>query len=311
MPWTEPKSDYTAGAQVTPDIFNELASNEKYLMGTKITTEEVQKAKVTSVQSSTRTNLTEQDTVMGAFGKIRKWFDDLRAMAFKDNVADADIISVSIGKVTGRGALATKDTVGNNEITDVSGGKVTSAVPRATADASGNNIISTYLTKVNPAMTGQMSIGDSNTKLQKSSVTPVGNNIGVTGAMLTHYSSDEGGLLVNEDGAYLWNSTDSGSALKIIDEDNWSGATLKKDATFTTGLLFNFDSEGNLKIKGNVYKNNGTEILSSATASSISITPNPNLGNATTLQQALDYIASVFAGTQSVTKLVASSFDAI
>ena len=29
--WKEPKSDYTAGSQVTPGIFNELAENEKHL----------------------------------------------------------------------------------------------------------------------------------------------------------------------------------------------------------------------------------------------------------------------------------------
>lgn len=29
--WKEPKSDYTAGSQVTPAIFNELAENEKHL----------------------------------------------------------------------------------------------------------------------------------------------------------------------------------------------------------------------------------------------------------------------------------------
>ena len=44
-----------------------------------------------SETSATRENLTEQDTVMGAFGKIRKWFADLRALAFKDTVATADI----------------------------------------------------------------------------------------------------------------------------------------------------------------------------------------------------------------------------
>mgnify|MGYP000879923092 CR=1 FL=1 len=29
--WKEPKSDYTAGSQVTPAIFNDLAENEKHL----------------------------------------------------------------------------------------------------------------------------------------------------------------------------------------------------------------------------------------------------------------------------------------
>lgn len=38
--------------------------------------------------------------------------------------------------------------------------------------------------------------------------------------MLTHLNSgDEGGLLINEDGAYLWNSTDSSSLLRGMDED--------------------------------------------------------------------------------------------
>ena len=29
--WTEPKTDYVAGDQVTPKIFNDLGENEKYL----------------------------------------------------------------------------------------------------------------------------------------------------------------------------------------------------------------------------------------------------------------------------------------
>lgn len=29
--WKEPKSDYTVESQVTPDIFNTLAENEKFL----------------------------------------------------------------------------------------------------------------------------------------------------------------------------------------------------------------------------------------------------------------------------------------
>ena len=29
--WKEPKNDYTAGNQVTPEIFNTLATNEKHL----------------------------------------------------------------------------------------------------------------------------------------------------------------------------------------------------------------------------------------------------------------------------------------
>ena len=89
--WKEPETNHTAGDQVTPEIFNTLAENEVYLNETKITTNQVQEATVMSETSATRENLTEQDTVMGAFGKIRKWFADLRALAFKDTVATADI----------------------------------------------------------------------------------------------------------------------------------------------------------------------------------------------------------------------------
>jgi hypothetical protein len=44
--------------------------------------------------------------------------------------------------------------------------------------------------------------------------------------------------------------------------------------------------------------------------SDIGITQNANLGNATTVQAALNYIANVFAGTQKVTRIQASTFDA-
>lgn len=49
-----------------------------------------------SETSTTRENLTEQDTVMGAFGKIRKWFADLRALAFKDTIGTDDIDSSAV-----------------------------------------------------------------------------------------------------------------------------------------------------------------------------------------------------------------------
>ena len=89
--WKEPETNHTAGDQVTPEIFNTLAENEVYLNETKITTNQVQEATVMSETSATRENLTEQDTVMGAFGKIRHGFADVRAVAFKDTVATADL----------------------------------------------------------------------------------------------------------------------------------------------------------------------------------------------------------------------------
>lgn len=108
--WKEPETNHTAGDQVTPEIFNTLAENEVYLNETKITTSQVQEATVMSETSATRENLTEQDTVMGAFGKIRKWFADLRALAFKDTVATADInnSAVTSDKIASSAVTSTK-----------------------------------------------------------------------------------------------------------------------------------------------------------------------------------------------------------
>ncbi len=172
-----------------------------------------------------------------------------------------------------------------------------------------------YLPKSSPTVNGAITLEDSSSQIQKTTTSPNGHNIGVTGVMTTYSTSgDEGGLLVSEDGAYLWNSTDSGSALMVLDEDAFTSVTNKKDAVFTNGLLFQIDSSGNVKCKGNFYDTNGATKVSATTtlsASNITITSNSNLGSTTNLQTALTYIANVFAGTQSVTKLKAGTFDAV
>ena len=99
--WSSPKNDYTAEDQVRPEIFNNLAENERYLYESKITIEQVQDATVSSSQSSTRTNLLDTETVKTAFGKIRKWLADLGSLAFKSIVDSGDIASAAItqGKI--------------------------------------------------------------------------------------------------------------------------------------------------------------------------------------------------------------------
>jgi hypothetical protein len=108
--WSEPKSNYVAGDEVTPVIFNELAENEKYLketQDTKITSVQVKDATINNTQHSTRTNLTASETLSVGFGKIRKWFADLKGLAFKDTVSNADIMNVDASKVTGLHNVAT------------------------------------------------------------------------------------------------------------------------------------------------------------------------------------------------------------
>ena len=112
--WQEPRSDYVGGDEVTPGIFNCLGENEKYLKDeqdiikqVKITTEQVQDAVVNITQAEERVNLATTEKVKTTFGKIKKWFSDLRALAFKDKVEDDDIINVNASKVDGLHSVAT------------------------------------------------------------------------------------------------------------------------------------------------------------------------------------------------------------
>lgn len=115
--WKEPKNDYTPESQVVPEIFNTLAENERYLQEKKITTEQVQDAEINITQASSRVNLEDKGTVKGFFGKIKKWFADLRALAFKGTVGTADIdnLAVTSAKI-GTGAV-TSAKLGSNAVT--------------------------------------------------------------------------------------------------------------------------------------------------------------------------------------------------
>ncbi len=115
--WKEPKNDYKPEDQVVPEIFNTLAENERYLQEKKITTEQVQDATINSTQSASRENLGDKETVKGFFGKIRKWFADLRALAFKGTVGtnDIDNLAVTSAKI-GTGAV-TSTKLGSSAVT--------------------------------------------------------------------------------------------------------------------------------------------------------------------------------------------------
>ena len=86
---------------------------------TKITTEQVQDAEVNSTQATTRETLGDKETVKGFFGKIRKWFADLRALAFKGTVGtnDIDNSAVTSAKI-GTGAVTTAK-LGTSAVTAV------------------------------------------------------------------------------------------------------------------------------------------------------------------------------------------------
>ncbi len=108
--WTEPKNNYESGNQVTPDIFNTLAENERYLHEVKITIGQVQDAVVAFTSSASRVNLSASDTLKTAFGKLHKWLADFRALAFKDTVGTSDIDNAAItsGKIASNAVTSGK-----------------------------------------------------------------------------------------------------------------------------------------------------------------------------------------------------------
>lgn len=108
--WKTPRNDYTAGSQVTPDIFNTLGENERYLQEVKIVIDQVQDAFIKSTEAQVRDNITAIESIKDGFGKVRKWFSDLRTLAFKSTVATADInaLAVTSAKIASNAVTVSK-----------------------------------------------------------------------------------------------------------------------------------------------------------------------------------------------------------
>lgn len=127
--WKDPKTTYTAENQVVPEIFNTLGENEIYLNEKKIETQDVQEGAITSTEASTRENITTGEKIKTIVSKIRKWFADLRTLAFRDTVDSEHIESAAItmGKIQSNAVTSGKLATGAVTTAKLGDGAVTEA----------------------------------------------------------------------------------------------------------------------------------------------------------------------------------------
>lgn len=87
---------------ITAAMITDLRNNGNYCGGVTITVDrdeaitDVTQSVATFTQASTRNNIEPTDRLGTLFGKIKKWFADLKSLAFKNTVAAADIDSGAI-----------------------------------------------------------------------------------------------------------------------------------------------------------------------------------------------------------------------
>lgn len=340
--WNEPVSNYTAESEVKPEIFNELAENEKYLkeqVDSKIQSSQVGDAVIASTEATSRTNIIDSETLKVGFGKIRKWFGDLGTLAFKSTITQSDISgSISASKISGAVANATQ--LETARTIGVSGVTATAQSFDGTA-----NIVIPITAVPASLLTGQVSIdssGNSDTATKLKTARDISLS-GVTATAVSFDGSSDVSIVISGIPAGLLTGTatisttgNATTATKLATARNigLSGVTATAQsfngtaaitipitavpAALLTGTVSTdrlptatASTLGVVKGGGNVTVNSDGSMTVSSTGSSVTVTARSGLGNYTNLDDVLNYISQVFLGTQTVTKIKANTFDAV
>lgn len=344
--WNEPKSNYMASDEVKPSIFNELAENEKYLketQDTKITTTDVKNAVMPNTQATTRVNLVANEVLSTSLGKVRKWFADLKALAFKDVITESDISgTISGSKISGAVAEATLAASATKLATSRNIGL--SGVTATSQSFNGTAAITIPITAI-PAslLTGTVAL-DSTGNAATADKLKTARNIGLSGVTATAVAFDGSGdiaIVITGIPATLLTGTASiattgnaGSATKLATARTIgvSGVTgtaqsfngtanivipiTAVPASLLTGTIAGAripiataSAVGGVKGGGNVSIAGDGTMNASLSGSGITVTARSGLGGLTNLDSVLNYISNVFLGTQTVTKIKAGTFD--
>ncbi len=343
--YNEPKSNYNATDEVVPGIFNELAENEKYLkeqVDLRLKTSEVSSAVVQNTQLLERTNLVDSEQLGTGFGKIRKWFTDIKALAFKSVITESDISgTISASKISGTVASSTTATkLATPRAIKLSG---VTATPQ---NFDGTSNITIPVTAV-PAslLNGTITIDStgnsgSTTKLKTpreisvTGVTSVAQNFDGTEDITIKITGIPASLLSGTASINITGNSASATKLATSRFIDISGVTATAQyfngtsnitipitavpASLLTGTIStyrlpkgNASSIGGVKSGGNVAINSDGTMTATASGSGVTVTARSALGNYTNLDDVLAYIAEVFTGNRTVTKIKANTFDVI
>jgi hypothetical protein len=125
---------------ITDDDITDLRGDTAYCGGAFLTVDrielksEISNAVASFTEAGTRTNIQQSDNAGTIFGKIKKWFADLKGLAFKDKIAAGDVAAGAIvnadiaataaiasSKISGLGSLAAKSSIVNSDIASNAG----------------------------------------------------------------------------------------------------------------------------------------------------------------------------------------------
>lgn len=126
----------------------------------------------TFTEASTRANIASGESIPTILGKVKKFFTDLKAVAFSGSYSDLSGTPSSLpaSDVYSWAKAATKPSYTANEVGALASNGTAVAATKATQDGNGANIASTYMKKPTE-LTQTLSIGATNLTFSNSAIT--------------------------------------------------------------------------------------------------------------------------------------------
>ena len=224
------------------------------------------KVAFTKDNAKDHTNIQSGSTLGNLFGKIERWFSDLKAMAFKEKVAKSDLafdldgeLGKKVDKVEGKGLVSVDSELGNTS-NPVQNRVITAALD---GKASSNHIHS-YLPLSGGTMTGPVVFGTASNNNKPNNYISAGGGYGVNsgkyGLKLLDFDAPDGQSGIGQD---LTGYTYEMTIANCQSSSGETHITFAKHAANSSAYtrLAEIDGSGNFNAKGQL-KENGQRVYS-------------------------------------------------